>query len=96
MQASAAGSSLATWVAPAWFTRLRESVLPAVDPAGEAWSADRVELTHVAFGSAEDDPNARILELRRQIAAGTYLTVDKLEATVSRLHRVLRSELVTG
>ncbi len=35
---------------------------------------------------------ARIAELRRQIAAGTYLTQDKLDAAIEALHAALLPE----
>ncbi len=69
-------------------------------PSGSADSAngsltptlDRVELSPDARPASETDPaglDARIVELRRQIAAGTYLTSEKLDIAVDRLHAEL-------
>ena len=53
--------------------------------------ADHVEFqTALPTDSAQAD-ELRIAEIRRQIAAGTYLTEHKLNAVVDRLYEVLKA-----
>lgn len=58
-------------------------------------AGDRVELSAAAQHGADPGPEAaqaleaRIAEIRAQIAANTYLTPDKLDAVVERLHAEL-------
>jgi anti-sigma28 factor (negative regulator of flagellin synthesis) len=56
--------------------------------------SDRVDLSAEVRPAAHDDmaaAEARIQELRRQIAAGSYLTPEKLTVTADRLHAELLS-----
>jgi hypothetical protein len=61
--------------------------------ASQPPQSDAVDLTPDA-ADLPDDPELqrRIAELRAQIAAGTYLTPEKLEITIERLRQELAQE----
>lgn len=59
--------------------------LPVVE-----WPEDQLELSGLTVGEALetlDDP--RLQDIQRRIAAGTYLTEDKLGVVLDRLHGLL-------
>jgi len=59
--------------------------------ANPAWGPDAVDVTGMPVSEAIDRVDeARILDLRQRIAAGTYLSDHKLDAVVDRLMEVLR------
>lgn len=78
---------------------LREQVTERGQPrpgsrGQQAAGADVVELSETARRQLEThaDPPVRehlVARIRAEIAAGTYLTDDKIEKTVERLHREL-------
>jgi anti-sigma28 factor (negative regulator of flagellin synthesis) len=61
-------------------------------PATGNWAADRVELSPAALARSPGVSGARINELRQAIAAGTYLTSDKLEIVADRLASEFRAQ----
>lgn len=60
--------------------------------ARNAVPSDAVELSPAAQRQLQDAPvrSDLIAQVREQIANGTYLTEDKLNATIDRLAKVLR------
>lgn len=64
------------------------------EPAAAAPAGDRVEISELAaflnrLAELPEDRARKVVEIRQQIANGTYETSDKLDQTIERLTREL-------
>lgn len=71
----------------------KSHIAPAPDgPVPGLETADVMEWSPDAAGLAQEPLASRIEELRRRIAAGDYITADKIEVVVDRLQEKLHRE----
>jgi hypothetical protein len=65
--------------------------------ASPGWGPDAIDVTGLTVSEAiERVDEARILELRERIAAGTYLTDHKLDVVADRLAEVLHQPVAAS
>ncbi len=63
----------------------------ALKVSSQAPESDSVELSDAArhFKPEDSQAQAKVLSIRSEIAKGTYVTKDKLDSVVDKLHEVL-------
>ena len=71
--------------------RTRSSSVVRPDRVTQAEPVEWVELSTVSESDRSTASHARVAEIRREIAAGTYLTTDKIDAVVGKLLDVLHA-----
>ena len=76
-----------------FFGALLKSVRPASAPVKTEAPEELVQVSGMTVDAALSDLDAqRIIEIKKQIAAGTYLTDDKLAIALDRMMADLREE----
>jgi hypothetical protein len=71
--------------------RLRSSSVVPADRVAGVEPVEWVELSNLGALDGEDADSARVATLRREIAAGTYITDHKLDIVVGKLIDILHA-----